>query len=59
MHLTKSYCKKSYLKVLKIPNGSCFYGLSAHEDTQRIDNIAEESSSEVAWPCEQLGKQKT
>lgn len=39
--------------MLKIPSGSCFYRLSAHEDTQHINRTAEENSLEVAWPCEQ------
>ena len=46
--------------MLKIPNGSCFYRLSAHEDTQHINRRAEESSSEVLGPVsKQLEKQKT
>lgn len=55
-HLAKSHVTKSYLKVLKIPSGSCSYRSPAHGDTGHINRRVGESSWEVSWPCEQSGK---
>lgn len=56
MQLAKSHVKKSYLKVVKIPSGSCFHRSPAHGDTGHLNRRVGESSREVPWPCERSGK---